>query len=687
MTVRYPITLNVSEPNNNIGLLKIRQADEETQTLVVQILEDATPKSYEGLQVFFCAKIGQTDGLGIIEQKLHDSEMTDPKNGQLEYTFRPEDWQILGHQTGYFSFRKMVDDHTYKQQFSTRDFTYEVTQNIYSDGIREVTKDGSTYVWTFEDLLRLLKEFMDSGQTDFEAWYEEIKDQLSEDAAGNLMLLYQSLRDKTGKDTDFRFFEAEKSFMERVYNENFERGSNVKWFGAVGDGLTDDTDAIQAALNSNPHIIIPQGEYIIKKSINLVNNSFIEGQGDVLFNFSGAYNLFNGDTKSNLTFKNFKMSGNNIVSDTNPEAGNSGIYLHNCEQILVENVNGRNFGAWPIVSISSRKIKYFNCDCSDSVRQSGLAVSDCIDYEIANCTSSENFYSGIIAEKAGSNGKIHDNFCSKNKHGILVKDDGINVRVYNNDCSANIEMGIYTQDTNRVEISNNLIFGCGNSNPANGYGIYGKNTQRLIVNNNNIQNNNAPAIYLNQEGNGTTSQPTITNNLLKNNCLTYRIDNEAEVFIQKANDIVFSNNALYPFRRVFVVGQTSTFKQFNQSYVGQISKLEGDLLEILPFVDEIKSLRCRLTKDSRTLNIKVKEDMRVVSIESSGYITVASNGIAFFLNDISINSVYPTAINTIATAQTTYSAKFAKGQNLKLNIANTVNNDYIGNFEVEIFYI
>lgn len=687
MVVKYPITLSVSEPNNNIGLLKIRQADEETQTLVVQILEDAIPKSYEGLQVFFCARIGQTAGLGIIEQKLTETEMTDPKSGKLEYTFRSEDWQILGRQTGYFSFRKMKDDHTYEQQFSTRDFAYEVTKNIYSDGIKEVTKDGSTYVWTFEDLLRLLEEFKESGETDFIVWYNEIKDQLSEDAAGNLMLLYQSLRDKTGKDSDFRDFEAEKSFMERVYNENFERGANIKWFGAVGDGVTDDTVAIQAALNSNPHIVIPQGEYTIKNSINLVNNTFIEGQGDVLINFEGKYNLFNGDSKSNLTFKNFKMTGNDIVSDTNPEAGNSGIYLHNCENILVEKVSGRNFGAWPIVSVSSRRIKYFNCDCSGSVRQSGIAVSDCNDYEIANCTSNDNFYSGIIAEKAGNNGKIHDNFSTKNKHGILVKDDGLNVRVYNNDLSANIEMGIYTQDTNRVEISNNLIFGCGNSNPLNGYGIYGKNTQRLIINNNNIQNNNAPAIYLNQEGAGVTSQPTITNNLLKNNCLTYRIDNEAEVFIQKANDIVFLNNALYPFRRVFVVGQTSTFKQFNQSYVGQISKLEGDILEILPFVDEIKSLKCRLTKESRTLNIKAKEDMRVVGIQSAGYINANGNGIAFFLNDISINSVYPAAINTIAATQTVYSAKFSKGQNLKLNIANTVNNDYIGGFEVDIFYI
>src|SRR5699024_3503936 len=62
------------------------------------------------------------------------------------------------------------------------------------EGVREARNDGSTYIWSIEDLLRLLKEFSESGKKDFIEWFNEIKDQLSEDAAGNLMLLYQSLR-------------------------------------------------------------------------------------------------------------------------------------------------------------------------------------------------------------------------------------------------------------------------------------------------------------------------------------------------------------------------------------------------------------------------------------------------------------------------------------------------------------
>lgn len=188
MVVSYPISLEVKEPNNDIGILRIRQSDEESQTLVVQVLEYGLKKSYENLQVFFCARIGQTAGLGIIEQKLTEAEMIDPKNGKLEYTFRAEDWQILGHQTGYFSFRKMKDDHTYEQQFSTRDFTYEVTKSIYSDGIKEVKKDGSTYVWTIEDLIRLLNEYIDSGKSDWEEFVEQNKDILaSVDPGGQIL--------------------------------------------------------------------------------------------------------------------------------------------------------------------------------------------------------------------------------------------------------------------------------------------------------------------------------------------------------------------------------------------------------------------------------------------------------------------------------------------------------------------
>lgn len=228
MAITYPITLSTTVPNNNIGLLKIRQADEETQTLVVQTLEDAIPKSYEGLQVFFCARIGQTAGLGIIEQKLTEAEMTDPKNGKLEYTFRAEDWQILGRQTGYFSFRKMTDDHTYVQQFSTRDFTYEVTKSIYSDGIKEVKKDGSTYIWTIEDLKRQFEEYIATGKTDWEDFVNQNKDIIESIDPGGKML--SEITDARGGNPSLADRLKKEEFIKSMDSKRIEkriRDSNV----------------------------------------------------------------------------------------------------------------------------------------------------------------------------------------------------------------------------------------------------------------------------------------------------------------------------------------------------------------------------------------------------------------------------------------------------------------------------
>ena len=87
MAIRHSITLSTSEPNNEVGNLKIRQGDEQTQTLVANITENGVPKPFTGLQPFFCAKLGQTAGLGIIEQKVTGT--MNPANGTLEYVMQP----------------------------------------------------------------------------------------------------------------------------------------------------------------------------------------------------------------------------------------------------------------------------------------------------------------------------------------------------------------------------------------------------------------------------------------------------------------------------------------------------------------------------------------------------------------------------------------------------------------------
>jgi hypothetical protein len=55
--------------------------------------------------------------------------------------------------------------------------------------------------------------------------------------------------------------------------------ANIKDFGAVGDGTTNDTTAIQAALNASRHVVVPIGNYRLESTITVPANTRLEFQG------------------------------------------------------------------------------------------------------------------------------------------------------------------------------------------------------------------------------------------------------------------------------------------------------------------------------------------------------------------------------------------------------------------------
>ena len=64
--------------------------------------------------------------------------------------------------------------------------------------------------------------------------------------------------------------------------------SNIKWFGAAGDGSTDDTAAVQAAIDSaggaNTHVFhVPGGTYILTDTLNMDAFTFATGSYDGIY--------------------------------------------------------------------------------------------------------------------------------------------------------------------------------------------------------------------------------------------------------------------------------------------------------------------------------------------------------------------------------------------------------------------
>jgi hypothetical protein len=79
-----------------------------------------------------------------------------------------------------------------------------------------------------------------------------------------------------------------------AFTEFSDRAVNVKWFGAVGDGVTDDTEALQDALsslgNSGGLVFVPAGTYLFNETLVIGAGQTITGVG----NHKGSTLLYTG---------------------------------------------------------------------------------------------------------------------------------------------------------------------------------------------------------------------------------------------------------------------------------------------------------------------------------------------------------------------------------------------------------
>ena len=62
-----------------------------------------------------------------------------------------------------------------------------------------------------------------------------------------------------------------------------------KWFGAVGDGVVDDTNALQVTLNSSENIKMPKGTYLISSPLKVKHNQSIIGSTDTLIQSKNSF--------------------------------------------------------------------------------------------------------------------------------------------------------------------------------------------------------------------------------------------------------------------------------------------------------------------------------------------------------------------------------------------------------------
>lgn len=283
-TITHKITLSTTD-HNLVGDIKVRQADDETIVLDARILEHGLVKNFDGLKPFFCLMAREVTGQGVSEEPVVNF---DSAKGTLKYTLSANAMQMIGKNEAYFSFRKDLSNGRWSEQFSTRSFYYTVEKSIYTQPFKD-----SNYWFTFKELYQKFMDYQESGIDNWEKFVEQNRDVLESIDPGGVLLsevirsrkpiesdnpyidLPTRLDEQIGKNSDFREFESNLSFMTRVYNESNERGANVKWFGAKGDGLSDDTAAIQFALDTFNYAFLPKGNYKVSRIVLPSNSKLI----------------------------------------------------------------------------------------------------------------------------------------------------------------------------------------------------------------------------------------------------------------------------------------------------------------------------------------------------------------------------------------------------------------------------
>lgn len=200
-------------------------------------------------------------------------------------------------------------------------------------------------------------------------------------------------------------------------------------YGAKGDGKTDDTNAIQSAINSRKRVLIPIGTYIISQPISLIDGSIIEGSNGMYYADGGennatikakgkidtVFSIPNGVTCINIS--NLNISGNNVAKNgiTHMEGDaythdnilkniriehctNTGIYMTSAYKSVFENVrvygcnvgfyiSGKFTGSSYIAATTITMIQCYCDKCNASYKLNHVSYSTML-----NCASDHTEY-------------------------------------------------------------------------------------------------------------------------------------------------------------------------------------------------------------------------------------------------------------------------------------------------------
>lgn len=213
------------------------------------------------------------------------------------------------------------------------------------------------------------------------------------------------------------------STIDRTVTSKLYEIVSVKDFGAVGDGITDDTVAIQNALtvgvSVGKAVFLPGGTYLVTSTLNMPQYTQLYGEhkhqgyiGGTIIDFQPASlkNLFtatpvNNTTKTSISIEDIYIKGN---STSSAGLSNNAFYLGYVSKSSFKNIRLAGFR------------RGFECKGTLNNRFQFIAMSYCYEYCV--------YYSGDYATT-----DVWDQ-CYYSSAPIGIQTDGINIAIRHNNC-------------------------------------------------------------------------------------------------------------------------------------------------------------------------------------------------------------------------------------------------------------
>lgn len=255
------------------------------------------------------------------------------------------------------------------------------------------------------------------------------------------------------KEETERSAKEEKERLENIEGSiNGAVVKNVRDFGAKGDGVTDDTVALNTAFQSNESAIyIPKGTYIVSGQVTILNTKKIFGAGEdsvvKLANNVGDAHIIYSENVNNIILENFKIDGNKdgqenkksnieclylkgtdnakIKSLYIENALIEGIYLYDLDNACIDNVYCSNNGYYQQDASGVHLDTTTNCIVRNSEFKNngfhGIILSYAMNTIVENIVTKNNGYNGIVLQWEAQQNKFYNVLSEGNINGLEIK--------------------------------------------------------------------------------------------------------------------------------------------------------------------------------------------------------------------------------------------------------------------------